>query len=97
MVPNDTIFYPTDDIRAASAKISSKANLALESHHTAWARIQRYVESFPGFMQGPIMDVLSRYERRLSASYQWQIDFAQTLGVVANAIDTNEQDIASGF
>jgi hypothetical protein len=57
----------------------TNANSALAQHNAAWAQVQSYVQSFPGFMQGPFMAVLTPYERRLRASYHWQIDCANTL------------------
>lgn len=97
MAQSETIFYPMDDIRTAAAKILVKSDLALQSHEAAWSKIQSYVESFPGFMQGPIMDVISPYERRLRASYQWQKDFASTLFDVVNEMEATDNDVANSF
>ncbi|MBA2285158.1 MAG: hypothetical protein H0W02_06735 [Ktedonobacteraceae bacterium] len=91
------IFYPLDRMREAAAKILVNAGEAQQSHNAAWAKVQSYVQSFPGFMQGPIMTVLSRYDARLRASYQWQLDFANTLFDAADAMDTTDNNIADSF
>jgi hypothetical protein len=71
--------YPAARITETANQMITNANHSLEQHNTAWAQIQSYVQSFPGFMQGPIMAVLTPYERRVRASYQWQLDCAHTL------------------
>jgi hypothetical protein len=73
------------------------AGTAMMEHDAKWARIQSFIASFPGFMQGTIMGVLSPYAQRLRDSYQWQIDFANTLLDAANMADTTNQDVANSF
>lgn len=77
--PKNQMSYPTARITETANQMITNANHALSQHNAAWAQVQSYVQSFPGFMQGPLMAVLTPYERRIRASYQWQIDCANTL------------------
>jgi len=96
--PSDqTINYPVDRMRETAGNILSNANKSLAQHETAWANVQRYIERFPGFMQGPVRTLFSLYEARLCASYRWQMDFAKALADSAEIAETTETNIANSF
>jgi hypothetical protein len=92
-----TVNYPIDRMRETAGNILSNANKSLAEHEATWAKVQRYIERFPGFMQGPVRTLFSLYEARLRASYQWQMDFAKTLADSADMAETTETDIANSF
>jgi hypothetical protein len=73
---SDVKKFPVGKMLTTAGNMITNANNALAEHERAWARIQTYIDSFPGFMQPPVRAVLSAYEKRLRASYQWQIDAA---------------------
>ena len=62
---NQTINYHVDRMRETAGNILSNANKSLAQHETAWANVQRYIERFPDFMQGPVRTLFSLYEARL--------------------------------
>ena len=76
---NDQMSYPAEAITETAQQMITNANMALEQHNAVWAQIQSSVQGLPGFLQNPMMAVLTPYERRLRASYQWQVDCAHTL------------------
>lgn len=94
---SQTINYPVDRMRETAGNILSNANNSLAQHETVWANVQRYIESFPGFMQGPVRTLFSIYEARLRQSYEWQMDFAKTLADSADMVETTETGIANSF
>jgi hypothetical protein len=93
----DTKQFPVARMREAAGNILSNATSAQTQHDQVWGRIQNYINRFPGFMQGPIRAALEMYEKRLRASYQWQIDFANALAQGANAADTTDTNIQKNF
>ncbi len=89
--------YPSERILETANKMIANANTSVEQHNAAWAQVQAYVQTFPGFMQGPVRAVLAPYERRLRASYQWQLDCANTLINGSNQMQQTDARIAQGF
>jgi hypothetical protein len=89
--------YPIGRMNETAQKMITNANNALEQHNAAWAQIQTFVQSFPGFMQAPVMAVLNPYERRLRASYQWQIDCANALTNGSQQMQQTDHAVAHGF
>ncbi len=89
--------YPSGRILETANKIITNAHASLEQHDAAWAQVQAYVQTFPGFMQGPVMAVLVPYERRLRASYQWRLDCANTLMNGSNQMQQTDATVARGF
>jgi hypothetical protein len=94
---NTSINYPIPKMRQTAGNIMSNANNSLAQHETAWSKLQQYIGRFPGFMQEPIRAVLSAYENRLRASYQWQIDYAQALSTSADTMDDADTSISDSF
>ncbi|GCE10535.1 hypothetical protein [Tengunoibacter tsumagoiensis] len=94
---SDVVSYPLDDMRQAAAKILVDADLALTKHNTQWYSIKKFVERFPGFMQGTIFNVLNPYEKRLRDSYQWQMDFATALFDTADQMENTDQTVSDNF
>jgi len=89
--------YPSGRIIETAQQMTTNANKSFEQHNAAWAQIQAFVQTFPGFMQGPVMAVLAPYERRLRASYQWQLDCANTLTNGSQQMQQTDTAIARGF
>ena len=89
--------YPSGRITETAQQMTTNANKALEQHNAAWAQVQAFVQTFPGFMQGPVMAVLNPYERRLRASYQWQLDCANTLTHGSQQMQHTDTAVARGF
>lgn len=89
--------FPVARMRTTAGNIMSNALSAQAQHDQAWGRIQGYIDRFPGFMQGPVRAVLESYDKRLRASYQWQIDFATSLALGADAADTTDTYIKNAF
>ncbi|MDQ2905704.1 MAG: hypothetical protein M3Y81_19430 [Chloroflexota bacterium] len=89
--------FPVERMRKAAGDIVSNANSSLAQHEATWRRVQGYIDSFPGFMQGPVRAVLSGYDRRLRESYQWQIDYATSLAQGADAAGITDADMAQAF
>jgi hypothetical protein len=80
-----------------ASQMITNANNALDRHTTTWAKVQAYVHTFPGFMQGPVLAVLTPYEHRLRASYQWQLDCAYTLIASVNNMQTTDDGVSTAF
>lgn len=88
---------PIDRMLTTAGKMISNAKSAQTQHEQTWKRIQNYINTFPGFMQGPVQAVLSAYEKRLRDSYQWQIDCANALLNAALAAGATENQIVHDF
>ena len=89
--------FPVSRMLEAASQMIANANQSLAEHEQAWNRIQNYIATFPGFMQGPVRAVLEAYEKRVRASYQWQIDYATSLVTQAEAAQTTDTNIAQSF
>ncbi|MDQ2714514.1 MAG: hypothetical protein M3Z08_06380 [Chloroflexota bacterium] len=89
--------FPASKMRTTAGNMTTNANNALAEHERSWARIQAYINRFPGFMQGPVRAVLEAYEKRLRASYQWQLDCANALIQGAEATETTDTQMAQSF
>ncbi len=89
--------FPVTRMLTTAGNMVANANTALAQHEAAWARIQNYINTFPGFMQGPVRAVLEAYEKRLRDSYQWQIDCANALVAGAEAAGATDTQIAQLF
>jgi hypothetical protein len=89
--------YPAGRILETANRMTTNAQSSLEQHNAAWAKIQAYVQSFPGFMQGPLLLVLTPYERRLRSSYQWQLDCAKTLTSGMDQMQQTDTAVSNTF
>ena len=94
---SDAKQFPVGRMLETASQMMANANQSLAEHEQAWTRIQNYIDSFPGFMQGPVRAVLEAYEKRVRASYQWQIDCATSLAMQAEAAETTDTNIAQSF
>lgn len=94
---SDVKRFPTRRMIDTAKNMIANANNALYEHELAWAHIQRYIDSFPSFMQQPVRAVLSAYEQRVRASYQWQIDAANALAAGAGSASETDTQIAASF
>jgi hypothetical protein len=81
-------------MRNTAGNILTNALKAQTQHEQSWTRIQNYISSFPGFMQGPVRALLETYEKRVRASYQWQIDTATALARGADIAEATDNGIA---
>jgi len=89
--------FPVARMLTTAGNMVANANTSLAQHEQAWTRIQNYINTFPGFMQGPVRAVLGAYEKRLRDSYQWQIDCANALVAGAEAAGATDTQIAQLF
>lgn len=89
--------YPLGRMHEIASQIISNANASIAEHDAAWNKVQVYVQTFPGFMQGALMAVLSPYEHRLRASYEWQIAAANTLIQGANSMEQTDNVVSQSF
>ncbi len=83
--------YDTNAMREAASRISTSANAALTSHETTWHQILASVQRLPGFLQGPIMAILTPHDQRFRSAYQWQLDTASWLLSKAEQIEIMEK------
>ncbi len=98
--PTDTTTgnsYPLDLIRQVAAQIGIDAGKAQQQHDDNWRAVQSYLDTLPGILRDHFRDLLNRHQQRLRASYQWQLDFANALFQVAQAIDDAEHGIQDLF
>lgn len=89
--------FPVAKMLTTAGNMITNANNALAEHEKTWKRVENYINSFPGFMQGPVRAVLGAYEKRLRDSYQWQIDCANALVAGAEAAETTDTQLAQSF
>lgn len=97
MSKNDKMSYSPDRIHTTASNIMANASTSLANHETAWSNVQRYIDRFPSFMQGPVRVVFSSYEQRLRRSYEWQKDYAKALNAFADAVSVVDQDVNKSF
>src|SRR5215471_15475976 len=89
--------YPFERMLEAASQLITNANNSLTEHDSAWKKVEAYVQTFPGFMQGAVMTVLVPYANRLRASYQWQLDLATTLIDGVTTMEGADSDVANSF
>ncbi len=94
---SESMSYPSGRIIETANQMLTNAHNSLDQHNAAWAQVQGFIHSFPGFMQGPVMAVFAPYERRLRASYQWQLDCANALINGADQMQQTDAAVAQGF
>jgi len=80
-----------------ASQIITNATNSLAEHDSAWKKVEAYVQTFPGFMQGAVMAMLVPYANRLRASYQWQLDLATALIDGVTAMQGTDSNVASSF
>src|SRR5215469_603142 len=89
--------YPLTRMLETASQIITNATNSLAEHDSAWKKVEAYVQTFPGFMQGAVMTVLVPYANRLRASYQWQLDLATTLIDGVTTMEGADSDVANSF
>ena len=89
--------YPLARMLETASQIITNANNSLTEHDSAWKKVEAYVQTFPGFMQGAVMAMLVPYANRLRASYQWQLDLATTLIDGVTSMEGADSDVANSF
>lgn len=92
-----SINYPVGKMHTTANNMMSNAKKGLAQHEATWTKVQAYINNVPGILQGPIHAVLSAYEQHLRASYQWQMDYAQTLSNSATAMEDGDVHVANTF
>lgn len=97
MSANDEMSYPIEHMYTTVDNIMSNASTSLTQHEIAWSNVQRYIDRFPYFMQGPVRAVLSAYEQRLRQSYEWQVEYAKALKDATDTAAGVEQDVYTSF
>jgi len=94
---SDNMSYNTGTMRTVAGDILKNANKAHDAHQTAWQNMEAHIQTYPGFIQGVLRSALEPYERRLRASYDWQIATAHALANAADVLEQTEQEIAQTF
>ncbi len=105
---DDQISYPLERIREVANQIIKDANEGLNLHEQAWAQVSRYADTtppdettvsrfHPGSGIQPVKMVLIPHERRLRATYEWQIALGKTLLRMADMMEQQDQDLVQGF
>jgi hypothetical protein len=94
---SELICYPVDLMHSVASQILTDANNALTQLDSDWKKAQTYIDTLPFVLQGSFYDLLDKHQKRLRASYQWQIDFANALSRTADIAADNNDHIAHGF
>ncbi len=95
---SDKIVYPTEHMREVAAKILAKASDRQSTLNTTWNEIQRWIhETVDKHWQQPMLDVLTPYVKRLSASFDWQCDLAGHIFDIVDKIEGNENNTKQTF
>lgn len=92
---SDAIIFPTDQLREVAAKILVQADTALQQHNKLWAQVQTFLHENDD--HGNMAAVLNPHDKRMRASYDWQMQLASTLFQVVDLVEGADDSAAQGF
>lgn len=95
---SEQLVYPTEHMREVAAKILAQASDRQSNLNTLWNQIQHWIYgTVDKHWQQPMLDVLTPYVKRLSATFDWQCDLAGNIFTIIDKIEGNENNTAQSF
>ncbi len=94
---NDEIVYPLSHMRETAANIHNDAQNALDEHEKAWKLLDSHLNDYPDFLQKLLRAIVEPHEKRMRATYHWQMAYAQGIKDGADAMEQTDKDISHGF